>query len=693
MHVFKRSARIQYFNLVFFVLVLILVSSSFAQEKSSDSFKLETITVTAEKQEDDVQKVPSAITVFTEGDLEDADIEEIGEVIKQVPNMTFGKTFLGDEAVFRGIRNSQFTNKNPVVIYIDGIPHDNVANFDADLNNVERVEVLRGPQGALYGKNSIGGIINVITNKPDNNFNAKCTTEFGENDTYGAKAYVEGPIVKDTLFFGVTGSWNETQGFMKNNYPGEDNFDGDQAIRTKALFKWVPTDRMKVNFHAGASRTSRNNGALIRSDEVRYYDFRDPEDKIETDILNFGLNLVYEWDEIEFTSVSTFSDNERILRQNLNYYRSKPTWIGLGTIENSMFTQEFRFQSNNNNKSLKWLGGIYYSKDKEDLIESGSIMNTEATLGFNKKIDYPGALDEEAVSAFGQVTVPVGSRFDFTAGLRYEYIQKQLNHRYTETRVDTGEILKQGAYDIDEDWGAFLPKGVLSWKINEDAMIYASVAKGYLAGGLHAYETDKESAKFDEQTSIDYEIGTKTSWLDDRLFLNATLFYMDIKDMHVYSMTEFYIFVASNAGAAHSKGIEIEAKARPVKGVDLTAQLGWIDAEYDDYNNYTGNRIQRTPEYTLNLAAQYRHASGFFVRGEMQGNGKTYYDDANTDSQKSYEIFNIKAGYESSGWALSVYCKNIFDKEYFSYGRSCGIGTIKEVGNPRTIGLIASISF
>jgi iron complex outermembrane receptor protein len=537
--------------LVLCIAVLVSVPCSSAREKESESFKLETITVTAEKQESDIRKVPSSITVFTETDIEDAGIIEIGEIIKRVPNMTFGKTFLGTETVFRGIRTSQFTNKNPVVIYIDGIPHDNINNFDVDLNNIDRVEVLRGPQGALYGKNAIGGIINVISKKPDNRFNAKCRTEFGENETYGAEASVQGPIVKDTLFLGLTGSWHETQGFMENNYPGEDYFDGNDALRTKALLKWLPSDRMKVNLHVGSGRVRSNNGAVIRSDEVRYDDYRDPEDKIETDIINLGFNVVYEWDEIEFTSVSTFSDNESVLRQNLNYYRPEPAWIGLGDTENSVFTQEFRFQSQNSDKGFKWLGGIYYSKDKEDIHEGGSIMNTEAMVGFNKKRDYPGASDEETMSVFGQVTIPLGKKLNFTAGLRYEYIQKELKQRYTETRVDTGAILQASAYDIDEDWGAFLPKGVLSWNLTEDAMIYASVAKGYLAGGLNAYETKKERAKFDEQTSVDYEIGTKTAWFDNQLFIDATLFYMDIKDMHVYSFPEPYVFVASNAGAAH----------------------------------------------------------------------------------------------------------------------------------------------
>ena len=379
---------------------IIFIPCIFAEENTSASFQLETITVTAEKQEKEIQKTPSAISVITATELEDADIEEIDEVLKQIPNMNFGETFLGREANFRGIRPSQFTNKNPVVLYIDGILHDNIASFEADLNNIERIEVLRGSQGALYGKSAIGGIVNIISKQPDKLFDTKCSAEFGEDETYKVKAYVDGPIIKDNLFLGLSGSWSETRGFMKNNYPGEDYFDGNDAFRGKVLLNWLPTHRMKVNFHAGASRTRNNNGSVILDDEVRYYDTRDPDDKKETDILNLGLNISYEWDKIEFSSISTFSNNEVELRQNLNYYRTESAWTGLGETENSVFTQEFRFQSTNHPGGLKWLAGIYYSKDEEDITEGGSIMNTEATLGYNKKKDYPGSTDEDAVSVF-----------------------------------------------------------------------------------------------------------------------------------------------------------------------------------------------------------------------------------------------------------------------------------------------------
>ncbi|WP_173179441.1 TonB-dependent receptor [Desulfosarcina ovata] len=668
-------------------------SYGFAQDDQSELIQLEAITVTAEKQEEEVQKVPSAITVFTETALEDAGLNEIGDVIRQVPNMTFGETFLGKSPIFRGLRASQFTSKTPVVMYVDGIPFDNSYNFYADLSNIERIEVLRGAQGALYGRNSIGGIINVISKKPDNSVDAKITAEYAENETYMTKAYANGPIIKDRLFAGLSGSWSQTEGFMDNTYPGEDTFDDNESWGAKAHFSWLPTERTTVAFHADANHLSNDNGSIIRSDEVRYYDIRDPDDKAETDAANLAMNVTHEWDSIEFHSVSTFGESEYQYRQNINYYAAADKWIGFFDTKITLFTQEFRFQSKDADGGIKWLGGVFYSNENEDIIESSSIMNSLATIGYNTKGSRNGELVSDAMSIFGQTTIPLAYRIKLTAGLRYEHINKDLDIDYVKTRVDTGALLASSNLALEDDWAAFLPKGTLSWNIRENTMVYFGVSKGYLPGGLNAQASDKDTAKFDEQTSIDYEIGAKTQWLDNRLTINVAMFYMDIEDMHVYSMPAPSVWVASNAGSATSRGIEVEARARPLKGLDITAQFGWIDAEYDEYEGYEGNKTQGTPEYTINLAAQYRHASGLFGRAEMQGNGETYYNDGNTDSQDSFEVYNLKIGYEASRWDLYFYCKNILDEEYFSYGRSCGIGTLKEVGDPRTFGVVASVNF
>jgi len=283
-----------------------------------------------------------------------------------------------------------------------------------------------------------------------------------------------------------------------------------------------------------------------------------------------------------------------------------------------------------------------------------------------------------------------------------------MDYRYEVTRPDTREILPSApfnpggpshvSYFIEDEWNVLLPKAALAWRKSSDLTLYASVAKGYLAGGFNLCENIRERATFNEQTSIDYELGIKSTWLDHRLMVNANLFYMDIEDMHVYYAPNGYTYITSNAGKAHSKGIEIETRARPLPGLDITAALGLARAEFDDHTNTggvdcSGKDLPDSPDYTLALSAQYRFESGWFCRGDMKGYGRYFFDDANTVGQKSFQIYNAKIGYEADRWDVYLYGKNLTDEAYFSFGTVQATGIKANVGEPRTFGIMATFRF
>ena len=683
------------------------------EEKVQEEYELETMTVTAEKRKENIQEVPAAISAFTEITLEDADIEDVDDIVEFIPNMSFSPSYMPGcfETNFRGIGISQFTEKNPVVIFIDGIAQDHLTNYGTDITNIERVEVLRGSQGTLYGKNAIGGVINIISKKPGNDFETKITTEAAENETYRIKGFVNGPIVKDKLFLGLSGNYYETDGYMKNDHPDGGNFDHEEILSLKSRLRWIPSDRMEVNFHTGMSqkRYGSSSGIIVTAGQQAeyYHAYKNPNDKVESDSFDTALNIGYGGEIFEFISITTYSYSQMDLWQDYCYVNPTMNIVGIRLSDNRAFSQEFRIQSPDKKEGIKWLGGIYYSMDDVKWDDNGMEYDTESMLGYNIYYNWPDDTKEDTMAAFGQMTFPLPGRLAFTAGLRYERVDKEMDYRYEVTRTDTGAVLPYdpfrpgsptlATYNIKDDWDAFLPKGVLSWTINKDAMIYASVTKGYLAGGFNLCENVKDRAKFDEQNSIDYELGAKTSWLDNRLILNANLFYMDIKDMHVYYAPDPFTYITSNAGEAHSQGIEIEAKARPIKGLDITAAFGLVDAEFDEYTNTAGNdcsgkTLTSTPDYTLNLAVQYRHDSGFFSRIGMQGYGQSYFDDVNTIGQEAYEIYNAKIGYEGRNWDVYFYGKNLFDKEYFSFGRTTPL-VVGIAGEPQTFGIIASLRF
>ena len=678
-----------------------------------DVHGLESMTVTANKREENIQDVPSAISAFSKMELDDSDIEDLGDLVKFVPNMYSGSSMQGYQEInFRGISISQFTGKNPVVIFVDGIAQDHYSNYDVDMTNVERVEVLRGPQGTLYGKNAIGGVINIISKKPGNDLEGEVTAQAAEYDTYGVKGFVNTPLVKDKLSLSLTGRYYTTDGFMENDHPAGGTFDDEEVLSLRSRFRWIFTDRLEANFHAGMSQRWDGSGVQTKAtpDKVEYHAYKNPDDKSEPSTSSAALNISYEGDSFDFTSIGTYSYDKMDAWMDQCYVALwKP--VNFCNSDNRIFSQEFRIQSPSKDDGIKWLGGVYYSSDLLDYENNAHLFDTKAMYGYDLKYNWADETQEDTAAAFTQMTFPLPGKLAFTAGLRYERVNKSMDYRYEVTRNDTGEILpadpfsKPGSpkptlvtYTIQDNWDAILPKGVLSWQPTKGAMFYASVAKGYLAGGFNLCEHIKEQAKFDEQYSIDYELGVKTSWFQNRLMCNANIFYMDINDMHVYYAPDAFTYITSNAGEAHSQGLELEIDARPVDGLDIIASFGFVDAEYDEYTNTagidcSGNKLVRTPDYTINLAVQYRHHSGFYSRIGMQGYGKNYFDDVNTVGQDAYELYNAKIGYEGAVADIYLYGTNLLDEEYFSFGRTNSMGLMANVGQPQTFGVMATVRF
>ncbi|SDU07289.1 TonB-dependent receptor [Desulfobacula phenolica] len=680
------------FVLFFSVVLLTFFNKANANESKTHAF--DDITVTANKHEQKIQEIPAAVSVFTQTDIKDANINNLSDIMNLVPNLKANDNGGFREVSFRGLSSSKYTFKNPVVIYIDGVPNDKVPFMDIDLNNVERVEVLRGAQGVLYGKNAIGGIVNIITKQPGNTMEGKISTEIAEDQTYGVKAYINGPIINNKLFFSLSENYRQTDGYMTNDHPDEDTYDGFHKNSFRARLNWIPTDKMEMDFNTSFSNRSGGHTPTIYKTEnqVSYHSYKNPDDELTKDIFNSSLGINYSLENAELKSITTYSDS-KIERFSERLHEGASMIDGGMDQEVIGFTQELRIQSPGPN-ALKWMGGLFFSKEDVDNKNMFAAFNTTAMLGYDTYMDWPAKTYNDTLAAFGEVTLPFG-KFNFTTGLRYEQTDIEMDYKYEESRTDTKELVKDPVtYHAEDDWDTFIPKGVISWNYNDNFMVYTSVAKGYLAGGYNFCEANKDFARIDNQTSVNYEMGIKTKSFDNRLILNAAMYYMDIKDIHVLiEGIDSGTFVASNAGAAHSQGIEIEAILDVMNGLDITAALGMIGGEYDEYifdetTDYSGKKLIRTPEYSFNFAISYRHDSGFFARADIIGYGDSYFDSANTKKQKAYEIYNAKIGYEASSWELYCYGKNIFDQEYFT-----NIGVLNNVGSPRVFGLIAALKF
>ncbi len=297
-------------------------------------------------------------------------------------------------------------------------------------------------------------------------------------------------------------------------------------------------------------------------------------------------------------------------------------------------------------------------------------------------------------ASFGQVMIPfMDDRFKLTLGGRYQHINKEmdLDMFFQPVGLSSPSYL---SISPDKDWNIFLPKAALSYRINDNWNIYASYSQGYMPGGFNYFPStpSDEENTFKPQQSRNYEIGLKGEI--NRLWINMALFYMDIKDIHVYR-SENGMYYTENAESAHSLGIEVEAGWHIADTLDLTASVGIINAEYDDYDagngvSYDGQDIQITPSYTANLGMSYVNPNGFYSRMDVKMVGDVHFFDDATSSfvkENPYATIDAKIGYLMDDWDFYVYGKNLTDEKYIIGYVSTEAYSLVDYGTPRTIGV------
>jgi iron complex outermembrane receptor protein len=642
-------------------------------------YELETLTVTAQKQEESVQEVPLSITVFDEQDIEDKKIESVREIADFVPNlMLFDSGISGMTAPsMRGMFAEIHTYTVASGLYVDGVPILMGAGFEEGILNIKRIEVLRGPQGTLYGKNTETGVINIITRQPDNEFRAKVSAQGGEDKKGQLSLNLSGPIQKDRLFFGLAAKYYQKDGFIENTTTG-DMVDDRKHWFGRGHLRWAPNDSLDISLIA--SHLKHDDGAPymnIGENGAAMFGLPAPQDRKVTSNLegwnkassdSQSLKITYDIsDSLTLTSVTA--------RRIYDDYAAADYDFSSATLMHSYkdakynkISQELRLDSSA--ESLKWLVGLYYDKDHND-------------IDYEIKSDIPMMarvnsqdIDGYSYSAFAHLTYPLTEQLSLTTGLRYEQGKQEFEDNIYNTK-------------LDDSWSELSPKIALEYRFTPAIMAYVSASKGYRSGGFNAFATDPQFQSYDAETLWSYETGIKSEFLNNRLILNGSVYYMDITDMQVPEAISPIESYTTNAAEATAKGIELEMTARILDGLDLMAGFGYNDIEFDKFKDalgdYKGNKNPYAPEYTFNIGAQYRHWCGFYARGDLIGYGKMYFDKANILSRDPYETVNAKLGYEAEHFDLYLYAKNLFDKEYDSDGYLGGFYTIYSA--PREIGL------
>ncbi len=642
-----------------------------AAEKNMPDSSIPTVIVTANKMEENVQDIPQSISVFDENLLHEKEIKGLSGIFREIPNMSFADSQVS-KVNFRGINTSVFTNSHPVVIYVDGIPSNNRNGYGVPLVNVERVEVLRGPQGTLYGKDAIGGIINVITRKATNDYRGNAMLGLGNQNELSTSFALNGPISLDRLFFGVSGRYTRNEGWVENHYPGsKTKADGQNQKNIVLNLHYTPTERLSVRgiYHHDYTYTDGCTGIMIPGSNISDYSIDDAKD-MEFDVPSFhriksdsgAFSLQYTFDSMIFDAVSTYKQTDKSSNSDVDF-GINPDNKGLKMFiysENSIFTQEFRLSSPKAS-FLRWIGGLYYEHDTFNQTRVGG---DSATKRGNMTVDWPSETTTNSMSAFGQISVPFLQNFEVILGGRYQYIKKEMDLDFYAFPVGGTQGRPMYSLDADHDWQFFFPKASLAWHWDDGLLFYASVSTGYLPGGYNFFATSGTEAdnRFHEQSSINYELGTK--FINGNITLAANIFYMDIDDIHVSIFNGLTgTATVSNKGKASSYGIEMDGLWHITGAWTVNGSLGLIHARYDEYSGTSSsNTIERTPEYKINLGLQYVHPQGWYGRLDFLAVGSRYFDYKNTLKGDAYQTIDAKIGYRHGNWDMYVFGKNLTDE-------------------------------
>jgi iron complex outermembrane recepter protein len=697
------------------VALVLLPSVAIAQggSQAPPPLVLPTVIVTAQKEPVDLQKVPASVTAVPAETLWDAKISSVADAALYAPNVWFNEFTARklSNAFFRGVGSSP---ANPgVTTYIDGVPQLNANASSIEFTGIEQVEFVRGPQSALFGRNALGGVINIASEKPSlAEWGGNLYAPFGNFATREIRTSASGPLT-DRLALGFSFGHSARDGFTVNDVTGND-VDFRSATFGKAQALWTPSKLWETRVIVSGERARDGDYALGDLEAVRDNPFHvahDFEGHTDRDVFNTTIHNRYEGGALSLTSTTGFVNWSTEDETDLDY-TPFPAAVRRNNEEAFQFTQEVRVASPaaapvalSPDAAIKWQAGLFFFSQNYDQ----NAVNSLAPFTI-PQIPQPldqtsplAELDDRGFGLYGQGTLTLNSNLDVTFAGRFDHERKQalLESFYTPPLIP-GSVV-----DAEESFSNFSPQVSVAYRFQPDAMAYASVGSGYKAGGFNP-ASPPGSEGYDEEHTLNVEGGIKSTWAGGRVLANATLFFIDWSDLQLnlpnpFVPAQYYI---ANVDGASSRGIELELTARPTQGLDVFSSFGYARARFDDGTqssgaDVSGNRLPIAPEYTFNLGAQFSHALtnslSLYGRGELTAYGSFHYDDLNREEQEAYSLANFRAGVRTRLVFGEVWIKNAFDTKYvplaFPYPGLAPSGFVGEAGRPRTYGVSGGLTF
>ena len=674
----------------------------------------------ARRRAESVQSIPESVVTFTAKAIETKGITNIQTFSDQIPNVNFTNSQgIGNNFItVRGISHIR-NGESPVAFVIDGVTLPDANLINQELFDLALIEVVKGPQGALYGKNAIAGAINIVTNQPTNNFKNKVAVGYGSGNLIKAQLSSTGPIVKDKLFYRISGSYKKGDGVIDNatlnkpvDFIEDITFRGQLKAKLSSSVSATVTGQV-MDAKAGAVYYAGPKAGTPANFSPDDFDNQViTADQLGTSSLKgaYGnLKVDFDFENMKLVSSTTYNKADRNHIGDLDF-SAADVLRQIQDSDSKTFNQELKLSSTKSDSKLTWdIGAFYQNSDK--------LLFTKATADFGffappfagtgvqsnfAQSDFTNTY--KTFAAFGFLDYKASDKFSFSLGLRFDNDDITQDNRTLNTKPNKTDSQLQ-------------PKISLALKATDNMLMYANYGRGYRSGGFNQDTTVRFNADYEAEITDNYEFGIKNSYWDDRFILNLSTYYIDFSNQQQYALIiggDGNIRIGNfNFSESESYGFEADFKLRPSKYLDILASYGVSKSKITTGTStesvganatidVSGKNTPLIPQdsYTLGLESNFDISEKLAFNGNitLKGTGKIYWHEDNAAVSSSYNLLNARVGITiNKSISMNVWGNNILDQDYITefFGQTFSNGGSDLVwkGNPATFGLDISYKF
>lgn len=737
----------------------LMAGGAWAQDGAdAEAYEGEELIVTAQKRSEALEDVPVSISVLTADALESQGITNALGLNNVAPSLRIssGDAASSPKIYIRGVGLSDF-NPNAsgaVGIYVDGVYVGSPLAQLAGFYDLAQVEVLRGPQGTLYGRNTNGGAINITTNRPTFDLTSNARVEYAEDNAVSFQGGVGGPIVDDLLAFRIAGQYVASDGYTYDRVTGED-LNETKFFAGRAALLFTPTNDLSIyaqvnHFENHGDATAPQHRALFPADpsvagpdgfclpsayasglctdllgyadtdnDVRAGDYG-PDSGGDTIYVRGGhVQLDWTLGGVDLVSITSYQRADRDGYENTDSSPINMLEINYKSHSHA-FTQELRLQSNDPGAPVRWVGGVFYMDETiqddstQDVLRAlrPLFVDVSNPLGISPAdsvavFGYPYTQQTQSLAIFGQADIDITDRLIATVGLRWSEDDRDFDYR-SEIEYGLIPILSSRQQAEFSAWSGRLG---LRYELTPDSNVYATYSRGFKSGGFFGglATTLDQLEPYDNEQLDAYEIGYKGLFFDRALRLSTAAFYYDYQDQQVFAQVlrgGVTTLVLDNAGSSTVYGGEIEASWSPTESLSFDAGLSLLHAEYDEFisegQDYGGNRLPQAPELTFNTAVTYSiplpTGDEVVLNADATYSSKIYFDNSNAERLSQDAVWNTNGQVswraQSGGLEAGLFARNMFDEEWvvaMSPIDSLGVDLLT-YNRPRSVGVFLRFS-